>query len=145
MPLTATIASTSARPRVGSWFAIVTASSRIPSGPVVLYESGFAPRWYVARTDVDESALSPVENQTFCPYKGLCSYYDIGETHLAAWSYHDAYPEVGRISNLVSFEPDIVSVTLDGTQLRLEPGQTVFPHGPDRNLTVAEPSPRKQP
>jgi uncharacterized protein (DUF427 family) len=113
--------------------------------PVVLYESGFAPRWYVARADVDESALSPVENQTFCPYKGLCSYYDIGEAHLAAWSYHDAYPEVGRISNLVSFEPDIVSVTLDGTQLRLEPGQTVFPHGPDRNLTVAERSPRKQP
>jgi uncharacterized protein (DUF427 family) len=113
--------------------------------PVVLYESGFAPRWYVARADVDESALSSVKNQTFCPYKGLCSYYDISEAQLAAWSYDDAYPEVGRISNLVSFEPDIVSVTLDGTQLRLEPGQTVFPHGPDRNLTVAERSPRKQP
>ena len=42
--------------------------------PVVLYESGFAPRWYVSRADVDESALSPVERQTFCPYKGLCSY-----------------------------------------------------------------------
>src|SRR5215471_19358716 len=44
--------------------------------PLVLYESGFAPRWYVPRADVDESALSPVEKQTFCPYKGLCSYYD---------------------------------------------------------------------
>ena len=32
----------------------------------------------------------------------------------------------------------IVSVQLDGRQLRLEPGQTVIPHGPDRNLTVAE-------
>jgi hypothetical protein len=39
---------------------------------------------------------------------------------------------------VVSFEPDIVSVQLDGTQLRLEPGQTVIPHGPDRELTVAE-------
>jgi uncharacterized protein (DUF427 family) len=83
--------------------------------PVVLYESGFAPRWYVARADVDESALTPVEHQTFCPYKGLCSYYDIGGARLAAWSYHEAYPEVGRISDLVSFEPDMVSVQLDGT------------------------------
>jgi hypothetical protein len=29
-------------------------------------------------------------------------------------------------------------VHLDGTQLRLEPGQTVVPHGPDRNLDLAE-------
>ena len=110
--------------------------------PIVLYESGFAPRWYVPRTDIDESALTFVEHQTFCPYKGLCSYYDIGEAHLAAWSYREAYSEVGRISGLVSFEPDVVSVQLDGTQLRLEPGQTVVPHGPDRELTVAEARPR---
>jgi hypothetical protein len=79
-----------------------------------------------------------VEQQTFCPYKGLCSYYDIGDGHLAAWSYRNAYPEVGRISDLVSFEPDIVSVLLDGKQLRLAPGQTVIPHGADRDLTVTE-------
>jgi uncharacterized protein (DUF427 family) len=106
--------------------------------PLVLYESGFAPRWYVQRADIDEAALTPVKLQTFCPYKGLCSYYTIGEARLAAWSYTDAYTEVSRISNLVSFEPDIVSVHLDGTQLHLEPGQTVVPHGPDRNLDVAE-------
>lgn len=105
--------------------------------PVVLYESGFAPRWYVLRADVDESALRLVEQQTFCPYKGLCSYYNIGDARLAAWSYRNAYPAVGRVSDLVSFEPDKVSVQLDGTQLHLEPGQTVFPHGPDRELTVA--------
>jgi uncharacterized protein (DUF427 family) len=106
--------------------------------PIVLYESGFAPRWYVSRADIDESALAVVEHQSFCPYKGLCSYYDIGDARLAAWSYREAYPEVGRISGLVSFEPDIVSVQLDGTRLLLEPGQTVIPHGPDRELTVAE-------
>jgi uncharacterized protein (DUF427 family) len=106
--------------------------------PLVLYESGFAPRWYVPRADVDESALTPVKHQTFCPYKGLCSYYDVGDAHLAVWSYREAYPEVGRISDLVSFEPDIVSVQLDGKQLRLAPGQAVIPHGPDRDLTVAE-------
>jgi uncharacterized protein (DUF427 family) len=106
--------------------------------PLVLYESGFAPRWYVLRADIDESALTPVEHQTFCPYKGLCSYYDISDVRLGAWSYRDAYAQVGRISDLVSFEPDIVSVQLDGAQLHLEPGQTVIPHGADRDLDVAE-------
>jgi uncharacterized protein (DUF427 family) len=106
--------------------------------PLVLYESGFAARWYVPRADIGESLLAPVEHQTFCPYKGLCRYYDIDDAKLAAWSYPDAYREVGRISNLVSFEPDLVEVWLDSVRLRLEPGQTVIPHGPDRDLTVAE-------
>lgn len=68
--------------------------------PLALYESGFAPRWYVPRADIDETALSPVDHQTFCPYKGMCSYYDIGEARVAAWSYREAYAEVGRIKRL---------------------------------------------
>jgi len=104
--------------------------------PLALYESGFAPRWYVPRADIDGSALNPVDHRTFCPYKGLCSHYNIGEARLGAWSYREAYAQVGRINDLVSFEPDIVSVHLDGVQLHLAPGQTVIPHGPDRDLDV---------
>jgi uncharacterized protein (DUF427 family) len=106
--------------------------------PLVLYESGFAPRWYVPRADVDASALTPAQGRTFCPYKGMCSYYDIADARKAAWSYEDAYSEVGRISGLVSFEPDKAEVHLDAVRLRLEPGQTVVPHGVDRNLTLDE-------
>jgi len=106
--------------------------------PLVLFESGFAPRWYVRREDIDESALIPAEGQTFCPYKGLCSYYDIGERRRAAWSYPRAWQEVGRISNLVSFEPDEVAVFLDDKRLALEPGQAVIPHGIDRGLDPDE-------
>ncbi|MFF3951237.1 DUF427 domain-containing protein [Streptomyces sp. NPDC001902] len=106
--------------------------------PVVLYESGFAPRWYVPRADVDESALTPAEDRTFCPYKGIAAYYDIGGARKAAWSYRDAYPEVGRIDDLVSFEPDKVEVTLDGKRLEPEPGQQVIPHGVDRGLDADE-------
>jgi uncharacterized protein (DUF427 family) len=113
--------------------------------PLALYESGFAPRWYVPRTDVDETALTAVEGQTFCPYKGLCSYYDIGDAHRAAWSYEDAWTEVRRISRLVSFEPDKIEVRIDGTLLRLEPGQSVVPHGIDRDLTLDEAAPGKHP
>ena len=106
--------------------------------PVVLYESGFAPRWYVPREDVDEAALTPVEGQTFCPYKGLASYYDIGERVGAAWSYPEAWPEVSRIRGLVSFEADKIEVYLDGKRLELAPGQTVIAHGLDRDLDPDE-------
>jgi uncharacterized protein (DUF427 family) len=101
--------------------------------PLALYESGFAPRWYVPRADVDESALIAIEGQTFCPYKGLCGYYDIVDVHRAARSYEDAWTEVRRISGLISFEPDKVAVHLDGAPLRPEPR-------PDRD--PARPRPR---
>jgi uncharacterized protein (DUF427 family) len=114
------------------------------SRPLVLYESGFAPRWYVPRADVDEAALAPAAGQTFCPYKGLASYYDIAGARKAAWSYPDAWPEARRISGLVSFEPDKVEVPLDGTRLRLEPGQAVIAHGIDRDLTTGALSPGGQ-
>jgi uncharacterized protein (DUF427 family) len=113
--------------------------------PLALYESGFAPRWYVPRADVDESALTPAAGQTFCPYKGVCSYYDLAGAGRAAWSYEDAWTEVRRISGLISFEPDQIEVRLDGTRLRLEPGQTVVPHGIDRDLTTDEIAPARQP
>lgn len=106
--------------------------------PLALYESGFAPRWYVSREDIDESALKLAEGQTFCPYKGLASYYDVGSHKRAAWCYIDAWIEVRRVRNLVSFEPDKIEVYLDGKRLRLEAGQTVIPHGVDRGLDTDE-------
>jgi uncharacterized protein (DUF427 family) len=113
----------------------VVADSR---APLVLYESGFAPRWYVPRVDIDESALTAVEDQTFCPYKGLASYYDVAGVTRGAWSYRAAWPEVGRVRDLVSFEPDKVNVTLDDHVLELAPGQQVSPHGVDRGLDIDE-------
>jgi uncharacterized protein (DUF427 family) len=112
--------------------------------PLALYESGFAPRWYVPRADVDESALTSARGQTFCPYKGLASYYDVGDVGKAAWSYQDAWPEVRRISGLISFEPDKIPVYLDSTRLRLEPGQSVIAHGIDRDLTTDEVAPARR-
>src|SRR5579862_165350 len=78
--------------------------------PLVLYESGFAPRWYVPRADVVAAALQQVKWQTFCPYKGVASYYNIGDAHRAAWSYRAPFEAMARIGDLVSFEPDKVEV-----------------------------------
>jgi uncharacterized protein (DUF427 family) len=68
--------------------------------PLVLYESGFAPRWYVPRSDVVEDELAAVEGQTFCPYKGIASYYDVAGAHSAGWSYRAPFEEMGRIAGL---------------------------------------------
>ena len=119
---------------------VVRAGDRVvadSSHPLVMYESGFAPRWYVPREDVDEAALTPVEGQTFCPYKGLCSYYDIG----------DARGPRGRTRTLRPRSADLRDGLLRAGQgrgrarrrrLRQEPGQTVISHGIDRDLTVEE-------
>lgn len=106
--------------------------------PVVLFESGFAPRWYVPRTDVDETALTATQTSTFCPYKGIAGYYSVAGIPDAAWFYRDAFAEAARIDDLVSFEPDKIDVFLDGKQLGLEPGQTVIAHGLDRGLQPDE-------
>lgn len=106
--------------------------------PLVLYESGFAPRWYVPSADVHAPAIARVEHQTFCPYKGIASYYDVEGVERAAWSYRAPIDEMARIAQLISFEPDRVTVTIDGRRLHPERGQQVAAHGPDRNLTVGE-------
>lgn len=49
-----------------------------------------------------------------------------------------AWPEVARISNFVSFEPDRIDVFLDNNKLALDPGQAVVEHGIDRGLDADE-------
>lgn len=106
--------------------------------PLALYESGFAPRWYVPPADVATDKLTPAKGQTFCPYKGVCSYWDADGAQRAVWSYQDPYTEVARVKGYLSFEPDRVEVYLDDVRLHLEPGQTVVPHGVDRGLDIDE-------
>jgi uncharacterized protein (DUF427 family) len=120
---------------------VVRAGDRVvadTTSPLVLYESGFAPRWYVPRADVVSDALAMNEQRTFCPYKGIACYYDIDGAHNAAWSYRAPVDDMAAIGDLVSFEPDRVEVTLDGQRLQLEPGQNVTSHGIDRNLDIGE-------
>ena len=120
---------------------VVRAGDRVvadTANPVVLYESGFAPRWYVPRVEVAAEALTLVDLQTFCPYKGIASYYDIDGIRHAAWSYRAPFDDMAAIGDLVSFEPDKVDVTLDDERLELAPGQNVTSHGIDRNLSIDE-------
>jgi hypothetical protein len=49
-----------------------------------------------------------------------------------------AFTEVDRVTDLISFEPDKIMVLLDDKQLHLEPGQIAVSHGIDRELTLHE-------
>ena len=68
----------------------------------------------------------------------VASYYHVGDTHTAAWWYRAPFEEVARIADFVSFYAEKLAITIDGEVLEPVPGQTVLPHGPDRNLSVDE-------
>ena len=108
------------------------------SRPLALYESGFAPRWYVPRDDVDQAALTPAQGQTFCPYKGLCQLLRHRRRPPGGLVLRGRLDRGPAHLRPVSFEPDKVEVHLDGARLQLEPGQSVIPHGIDRDLTPDE-------
>jgi hypothetical protein len=50
----------------------------------------------------------------------------------------EAWPEVARVADLVSFEPAKIDIYLDDKRLALPPGQTVMPHAIDRGLDPDE-------
>ena len=85
-----------------------------------LREASYPAVQYIPRGDVDMSLLERTDHQTYCPYKGECSYYSIpsgGErTVNAVWTYESPYDAVAPIAGHLAFYPDRVdslSVTLE--------------------------------
>ncbi|GAB4086676.1 DUF427 domain-containing protein [Myceligenerans cantabricum] len=78
--------------------------------PVVLTETGLAPRYYLPRVDVRMDLLTPTETTSHCPYKGEASYWtvDAGGTELSdvVWGYDTPLPESTRLTGLVCFWPE---------------------------------------
>jgi uncharacterized protein (DUF427 family) len=107
---------------------------------LAVFETGFAPRWYLPRRDVVPGALSEDAHRTLCPYKGVARYFDVVVGHrrlpAAAWSYPDAFPESARLRGYVSFDHQQVAVHVDGERLPTTPYQEVLPTGSDRNLAA---------
>ncbi len=77
-----------------------------------LKEASYPAVIYIPRKDVDMSLLQKTSHETYCPYKGECSYYSIpagGERSLnAIWTYENPYPSVGQIKDYMAFYPDRV-------------------------------------
>src|SRR5450830_1584012 len=79
---------------------------------LVLREAAYPPVYYIPRKDVDMALLERTDHNTYCPYKGECSYYSIpvggGRSVNAVWSYEEPYPAVTAINGHVAFYPDRV-------------------------------------
>ncbi len=86
--------------------------------PMILFETGLPPRYYLRREDVRLQRLSPSATQTGCPYKGTASYFHVdadGERHEdLVWTYPDPLPESLRVRDLLCFYDERVDVELDG-------------------------------
>ncbi|MCK9924921.1 DUF427 domain-containing protein [Frankia sp. AgPm24] len=86
--------------------------------PVVLFESGLRPRYYLPLTDVRTELLTSSDSATHCPYKGTASYHSVrvnGEVHEdVVWYYPTPLFESIRIAGLVCFYDEKVDVLVDG-------------------------------
>jgi uncharacterized protein (DUF427 family) len=86
---------------------------------LTLQEAAYPPVQYVPRKDVDMTQLQRSAHQTYCPYKGECSYFSIpagGERLVnAVWSYEAPYAAVSAIREYLAFYPERVdSIEING-------------------------------
>lgn len=92
--------------------------------PVILYETGLTPRYYLPIEDIRMEFLTTSETNTRCPYKGLASYWSVSidgkHYNDVVWSYNKPLPEVHEIEGLLSFYNEAVDLILiDGEKWSL--------------------------
>jgi uncharacterized protein (DUF427 family) len=107
-PITIT---TSDRPVTATLDGVVVASSE---RALVLAEASYPPVYYFPREDVELSHFTSTDTESYCPYKGECSYFTVAggersETD-AAWSYEQPYDAVSQIAGRIAFYPDRITV-----------------------------------
>jgi uncharacterized protein (DUF427 family) len=85
------------------------------SAALILREAGYPPVHYIPLDDVVPGTLRPSTADSYCPYKGDASYYDVvlpdgKELPDAVWTYQAPYPAVDAIAGHVAFYADRVQV-----------------------------------
>jgi uncharacterized protein (DUF427 family) len=85
-----------------------------------LSEASYSAVHYIPRSDVDMSLLERTDHQTYCPYKGECSYFSIpigGERAMnAVWTYEHPYDAVAPIKDYLAFYPTRVDAIEDSEE-----------------------------
>jgi uncharacterized protein (DUF427 family) len=86
--------------------------------PVILFETGLPPRYYLPLSDIRTDLLTPTDTQTHCPYKGTAGYWSVDTGHGAhadlVWVYRTPLPESQKIAGLACFYDEKANVYLDG-------------------------------
>jgi uncharacterized protein (DUF427 family) len=77
---------------------------------LTLKEANYPPVYYFPRADVAMADLARTDHRTYCPYKGLASYFTVardGEiAENAVWSYETPYPAMALIEERLAFYAD---------------------------------------
>jgi uncharacterized protein (DUF427 family) len=88
---------------------VIVADSR---DALTLREAAYPPVQYIPRRDVQMALLEPSAHETYCPYKGHCSYFSIPQAGTrgvnAAWTYEDPFAAVSVIKDHLAFYPSRV-------------------------------------
>lgn len=78
--------------------------------PVIAFETGLAPRFFLPRVDIRTDLLQPTDTVSESPYSGTARHWAVrvGDLVLpdAVLSYERPLPEVGRIAGLMAFRPE---------------------------------------
>jgi len=86
--------------------------------PVIVFETGLPPRYYLPADDVDGAFLESSVTQSTCAYKGHATYHHVvvsGERHEdAVWTYHQPAPGMASIAGHLCFYDEKVEVVVDG-------------------------------
>jgi uncharacterized protein (DUF427 family) len=81
-----------------------------------LQESTYAAVQYIPLDDADAGLLRRTDTETYCPYKGVASYYSVvtagGTVDDAIWTYEQPYEAVSAIAGHVAFYPDKAEITV---------------------------------
>lgn len=85
---------------------------------VIVFETGLPPRYYLDKTAIDWSLLTPSDTVSECPYKGTTSqYWNVvvaGQTLPdLAWAYDFPTQALSPIAGLVAFYDEKLTITLD--------------------------------
>jgi uncharacterized protein (DUF427 family) len=82
------------------------------SEALTLKEATYPAVQYIPRKDTDMTQLEQTSHETYCPYKGECTYYSIpagGQRSVnAVWTYEAPYAAVSAIREYLAFYPDRV-------------------------------------
>lgn len=91
------------------------------SAPVIVFETGLPPRYYLDRGSVDFGHLRPSRTVTACPYKGTTSGYWSVQTPNGlhsdlAWSYDFPTRQLLPIAGLVAFYDERLELFIEGAR-----------------------------
>ncbi|MCW6508877.1 DUF427 domain-containing protein [Lichenifustis flavocetrariae] len=116
-----TIEPTPERVRI-SWRGQVLADT---GDALTLREARYPVVYYLPRKDVDMARLTRSAHQTYCPFKGDCSYFDLpandGSGANAVWSYEAPFDAVAAIKDHLAFYSDRVEIELASQE---QPGRS---------------------